>query len=97
MRDGLAPAARGRRRLNRSAREHVREAQRMPILSATGERAGVTDQGQIAKMLARLARVGLLEDTGGGQAMGAPNARRLMLRGKELERAMQRESRGAGR
>jgi AcrR family transcriptional regulator len=53
-----------------------------------GERAGITDQGQISRLLARLARVGLLENTGGGQAKGTTNAWRLALRGKHVERAI---------
>jgi hypothetical protein len=38
------------------------------------ERAGITDQGQISKLLSRLARHGLTENTGEGQARGEPNA-----------------------
>jgi AcrR family transcriptional regulator/DNA-binding MarR family transcriptional regulator len=54
------------------------------------ERAGVTTDTQIAKTLGRLARVGLIENTGGGQAEGVANAWRLTPRGKEVERAIGR-------
>ncbi len=60
-----------------------------------GERAGVTDQGQISRLLARLSRVGLLENTGGGQAKGTTNAWRLALRGEHLERAFRDARRSA--
>jgi AcrR family transcriptional regulator/DNA-binding MarR family transcriptional regulator len=46
--------------------------------------ADVADQGQISKLLARLERVGLIENTGEGQPSGEPNAWRLTPRGKEL-------------
>lgn len=62
-----------------------------------GERAGVSDQGQISKMLARLSGVGLIENVGEGQPRGAANEWRLTSQGRQLERAMQRELRGTGR
>jgi AcrR family transcriptional regulator len=39
-----------------------------------GERAGVSDQGQISKLLARLERLGLASNTGEGHMKGEPNA-----------------------
>ena len=54
---------------------------------AVGRQAGIDDQGQISKLLARLARLGLVEN-GGGVARGAANAWRLTTRGVELERAI---------
>ncbi len=39
-----------------------------------GERAGVSDQGQISKLLARLQRLGLATNTGEGHMKGEPNA-----------------------
>jgi AcrR family transcriptional regulator/DNA-binding MarR family transcriptional regulator len=39
-----------------------------------GELAGIHDQGQVSKLLARLLRLGLLENKGEGQAKGEPNA-----------------------
>jgi AcrR family transcriptional regulator len=38
------------------------------------DHAGITDQGQISKLLARLERLGLLANTGRGQTKGEPNA-----------------------
>jgi AcrR family transcriptional regulator len=40
-----------------------------------GERSGITDQGQVSKLLSRLERYGLLENKGkGGHVKGEPNA-----------------------
>jgi AcrR family transcriptional regulator len=49
--------------------------------------AGVTDQGQMSKLLARLERLGLLANDGAGQSKGAPNAWTLTPRGAEVEQA----------
>jgi predicted transcriptional regulator len=38
------------------------------------ERAGISDQGQVSKLLARLERLGLTLNTGEGHAKGEPNA-----------------------
>lgn len=57
-----------------------------------GEAAGIDDQGQISKLLTRLERLGLIENTGGGQARGAPNAWTLTARGREVERAIDRQT-----
>ena len=51
---------------------------------AVGGEAGVTDQGQISKLLARLERVGLLVNTGEGQVRGEPNAWRLTPKGEQI-------------
>jgi len=51
------------------------------------ERSGVTDQGQISKLLARLARLELVENNGEGQEKGGSNAWRLTARGARVERA----------
>jgi hypothetical protein len=61
-----------------------------------GKQAGISDQGQISKLLARLARLGPTVNTGEGQVVGGPNAWRLTSRGRALERAIGRESGGAG-
>lgn len=45
--------------------------------------AGVSDQGQMSKLLSRLKRLGLVENTGHGES----NAWRLTARGEEVERA----------
>jgi AcrR family transcriptional regulator len=49
-----------------------------------GERAGVTDQGQISKLLARLERLGLTQNTGEGHAKGEPNAWTLTATGQRV-------------
>ncbi len=41
---------------------------------AVGESAGIFDQGQVSKLLARLQRLGLTTNTGVGPAKGEPNA-----------------------
>jgi AcrR family transcriptional regulator len=41
------------------------------------ERAGIADAGQTSKLMARLERLGLVANTGGGHSKGAPNAWRL--------------------
>jgi AcrR family transcriptional regulator len=46
--------------------------------------AEVADQGQISKLLARLERLGLIENTGEGQPSGEPNAWQLTSRGEEV-------------
>ncbi len=51
------------------------------------ERSGIIDQGQISKLLARLARLQLVENTGPGQEKGASNAWRLSVRGAHVVRA----------
>jgi AcrR family transcriptional regulator len=50
--------------------------------------AGVTDQGQISKLLARLESLGLIVNTGHGLSKGEPNAWSLTSRGRELEQAI---------
>jgi AcrR family transcriptional regulator len=39
-----------------------------------GDTAGIRDQGQVSKLLGRLARIGLIENTGIGPGQGGPNA-----------------------
>jgi AcrR family transcriptional regulator len=51
------------------------------------ERSGIVDQGQISKLLTRLARLNLIENTGDGQEKGASNAWRLTTRGTQVVRA----------
>jgi DNA-binding MarR family transcriptional regulator len=46
--------------------------------------ADISDQGQISKLLARLERLGLIENTGEEQPSGEPNAWHLTSRGQEL-------------
>jgi chromosome segregation and condensation protein ScpB len=50
--------------------------------------AGVGDQGQISKLLSRLANLGLIENTGPGHAHGEPNAWTLTPKGSEIQAAI---------
>jgi AcrR family transcriptional regulator len=56
-------------RVLQAAAEHPGASNRV-----IGEQADLHDQGQISKLLARLERLGLLENTGEGQARGESNA-----------------------
>jgi AcrR family transcriptional regulator/DNA-binding MarR family transcriptional regulator len=49
-----------------------------------GEQAGVSDQGQISKLLARLERLGLASNTGVGHTKGEPNAWTLTPTGRRV-------------
>jgi len=71
------------------------------VLSVIGERpgasnreiaesSGITDQGQISKLLNRLSRLQLIVNLGGGQERGASNAWHLTPRGTQVERATRR-------
>jgi AcrR family transcriptional regulator len=54
-----------------------------------GELAGVSDQGQISKLLARLERLDLIHNSGHGQPRGEPNAWTLTTKGKEIQHTIQ--------
>jgi AcrR family transcriptional regulator/DNA-binding MarR family transcriptional regulator len=60
--------------------EHPGESNRQ-----VGARAGLHDQGQTSKLLARLERLCLIETTGPGHARGEANAWRLTSKGEEVE------------
>jgi AcrR family transcriptional regulator/DNA-binding MarR family transcriptional regulator len=60
------------------------------------EAAGVQDQGQISKLLVRLQRLGLIENTGSGATRGEPNAWTLTARGREVEHAIREQAGPAG-
>jgi AcrR family transcriptional regulator len=53
-----------------------------------GDAAGISDQGQISKLLKRLRRLGLIENKGAGAARGEPNAWTLTERGREVHGAI---------
>jgi hypothetical protein len=55
-----------------------------PSNRAVAESAGIGDQGQASKLLARLHRLGLIENQGGDPARGEPNAWVLTTTGKEV-------------
>jgi AcrR family transcriptional regulator len=59
-----------------------------------GEGAGISDQGQISKLLARLEGLGLAANSGKGQPRGGPNAWTLTPRGSEVEQAIRLQSAG---
>ncbi|HEV3071217.1 MAG TPA: TetR/AcrR family transcriptional regulator [Solirubrobacteraceae bacterium] len=56
------------------------------------EAAGVSDQGQISKLLTRLEHLGLIQNAGEGPAKGEPNAWTLTETGAEVERAIRTET-----
>lgn len=60
-----------------------------------GLHAGVHDQGQISKLLARLDRLGLIANQGPGQHTGEPNAWVLTARGREVQAAIGAQVGGA--
>jgi AcrR family transcriptional regulator len=51
--------------------------------------AGISDQGQISKLLSRLQALGLVDNDGGDHAKGEPNAWSLTPRGIEVTRTLQ--------
>ncbi len=59
-----------------------------------GECAGISDPGQVSKLLARLERLGLLANRrGGGRVMGEPNAWTLTAKGVVVARSICAHSR----
>jgi AcrR family transcriptional regulator len=64
--------------------------------AAVAAGADITDQGQMSKLLARLAGLGLIENVGRGQAAGTSNAWRLTDHGEHLEVAIRRKSAAGG-
>ena len=68
-----------------------------PSNRAVSEAAGVSDQGQISKLLARLEHLGLIENGGAGPARGEPNVWRLTAKGAEIERAIRHQAAPGGR
>jgi AcrR family transcriptional regulator len=59
-----------------------------PSNRVVAESAGVTDLGQISKLLRRLERLGLAVNTGGGHQSGAPNAWELTALGDQVARRL---------
>jgi AcrR family transcriptional regulator len=53
-----------------------------------GDVSGISDQGQVSKLLARLGRLGLIENTSVGFPRGDPNAWTLTGLGKEVQDAL---------
>ncbi len=65
---------------------------------AVSEHAGISDHGQMSKLLRRLERLGLIENSGIGQAGGGPNAWSLTPTGRRVVQSIRvhtsRETRG---
>jgi AcrR family transcriptional regulator/DNA-binding MarR family transcriptional regulator len=59
-----------------------------------GAAAEIGDQGQISKLLSRLEKLGLIENTGAGHARGAPNAWSLTDRGVDVQRTIVQQTSG---
>ena len=57
-----------------------------------GDAAGISDQGQISKLLQRLESLGLIENTGAGHGKGEANAWQLTTKGLEVERTIRAEA-----
>ncbi len=55
--------------------------------------AGVTDPGQISKLLRRLERLGLVLNTGAGHAKGEPNAWALTDKGERVTHSIRMHAR----
>jgi AcrR family transcriptional regulator len=60
------------------------------------DHAGITDQGQVSKLLARLERLGLLHNTGQGHTKGEPNAWALTDLGHDVARRLNLDNYGEG-
>jgi AcrR family transcriptional regulator/DNA-binding MarR family transcriptional regulator len=54
--------------------------------------AGIHDQGQISKLLGRLERLGLVQNTGEGQTKGEPNAWTLTTRGTQIQHTIETQT-----
>jgi AcrR family transcriptional regulator len=59
------------------------------------EGSGITDQGQISKLLGRLHHLGLIENTGPGPARGEPNAWTLTAKGWQVHTAISAQASSA--
>ena len=82
----------------RTARVLEAIAQRPGVSNrVAGEHAGVTDQGQISKLLARLERLGLIENSGEGHAKGEPNAWTLTATGGEVAQSIRNHAHNEGK
>ncbi len=55
-----------------------------PSNRAVGQHAGIADQGQASKLLARLHKLALIENAGGDPARGEPNAWTLTPTGRQV-------------
>ncbi len=60
-----------------------------------GETAGITDQGQISKLLGRLERIGLVSNTGIHPGKGAPNSWTLTEEGQRIAQNIRANTEGS--
>ena len=67
-----------------------------PSNREVADRAGIQDPGQVSKLLARLERLGLLANTGGGHVKGEPNAWALTPRGSGVAQSIRAHATTAG-
>ncbi len=58
--------------------------------------AGVTDPGQISKLLTRLEHLGLVQNASAGSSRGGPNVWSLTAKGSEIERAIRQQTAPGG-
>jgi AcrR family transcriptional regulator len=58
--------------------------------------AGISDPGQVSKLLGRLQRLGLLANSGGGRRRGEPNAWTLTLAGRRIAQRIDIALQGGG-
>jgi AcrR family transcriptional regulator len=65
-----------------------RQGEGHPSNRQVGACAGVSDPGQISKLLSRLERLGLLTNVGAGHAMGEPNAWALTAQGEQVAQSI---------
>jgi AcrR family transcriptional regulator len=63
-----------------------------PSNRQVGRASGIEDQGQVSKLLARLERVGLIENVRGDRGKGVPNMWQLTLKGREFQAAIEPHS-----
>ena len=59
---------------------------------AVADASGITDQGQMSKLLWRLEHLGLIANGAEGHTRGEPNAWSLAARGQEVERAIRAQT-----
>jgi hypothetical protein len=59
--------------------------------------AGVSDQGQISKLLGRLEKLGLIHNSGQGQPHGEPNAWKLTQLGEEVQQVTRAAEESVGK
>jgi len=85
-----------RRAVRPSPRTHGRgvfhPASAHPSNRQVATAAGISDQGQISKLLARLQALGLVGNAGGDHAKGEPNAWALTPQGRDVTRTLQAQT-----